>query len=125
MRPKSLNPEPASLYVAPQVDVHMISFNWEQKSEQRLLQAGDAVLSLDTRANELGESAGILYQAEILDTRPSSQSVSLRFHTHFLVCVVRVLPASRRLLFRNLLVAFHDLCVNGRSTPIPRLTHRD
>jgi hypothetical protein len=59
----------------------MINVNWEQKSEQRLLQPGDAVLSLDTRAQELGAPAGIFYQAEVLDTRPSSCNASLRFCT--------------------------------------------
>jgi hypothetical protein len=59
----------------------MINVNWEQKSEQRLLQPGDAVLSLDTRAEELGAPAGIFFQAEVLDTRPSSRNASLRFRT--------------------------------------------
>ncbi len=57
----------------------MINVNWEQKSEQRLLQPGDAVLSLDTRAEELGAPAGIFYQAEVLNTRPSTRNASLRF----------------------------------------------
>jgi len=57
----------------------MINTNWEHKAEQRLLQPGDAVLSLDTRAQEMGAPAGIFYQAEVLDTRQSSSNASLRF----------------------------------------------
>ena len=61
-----------------QLDVHMIGVNWEPRSEQRLLLPGDAVLSLDTRAQELGAPTGVLYQAEVLDTRPSTRNASIR-----------------------------------------------
>lgn len=56
----------------------MIGVSWEPKSEQRLLSPGDAVLSLDTRAQELGAPTGVLYQAEVLDTRPTTRNASIR-----------------------------------------------
>ena len=56
----------------------MVDVNWQPPSEQRLLWPGDAVLSLDTHAQELGAPAGVLYQAEVLDTRPASRNASIR-----------------------------------------------
>ena len=62
-----------------QVDVHMISVDWEPPLEPRLLWAGDAVLCRDTGAEERGAPPGLLYRAQVLDTQPSSKSASIRY----------------------------------------------
>ena len=62
-----------------QVDVHMISVDWEPPLEPRLLWAGDAVLCRDTGAEERGAPPGLLYRAQVLDTLPSSKSASIRY----------------------------------------------
>ena len=61
-----------------QLDVHMVDIDWEPASDERLLQPGDAVLAMDKRGEELGSPAGVLFQAQVLDTRPSSRNAAIR-----------------------------------------------
>jgi len=56
----------------------MIHWDWEPKDEQRLLMPGDAVLSLDTRAQKLGAPIDVLFQAQVLHVRPGAHNASVR-----------------------------------------------
>lgn len=66
------------VFLGGQLDVQMINVDWEPGADERLLMPGDVVLAIDRRGEELGTPEGVLFQAQVLDIRPSSRNAAIR-----------------------------------------------